>query len=143
MTGWRPGAVALDIDGTLFSAPHGSSVVDETMSPRLARAIDRVVELDVPVVLATGRSTFGVTPVLETLRLQRRSGQVLAVASNGSVTFSYPPVEVIDTGTNAVLGYFTKPGSGPMAVGPDGIVYFTDPATGRIHAVTVGTTPVV
>ena len=99
MSGWRPGAVALDIDGTLFSAPHGASVVDETMSSRLARAIDRVVDQDVPVVLATGRSTFGVTPVLETLRLQRRSGQVLAVASNGSVTFSYPPVELIDTVT--------------------------------------------
>ncbi len=93
---WRPRAVALDIDGTLFSAPHGSSVVDETLSPRLRRAIDLVVEQDVPVVLATGRSTFGITGVLEMLGLERHSGQVLAVASNGSVTFGYPPVEVID-----------------------------------------------
>ncbi len=93
---WRPAAIALDIDGTLFQAPHGSSVVDETLSPRLARVIDRVVEQDVPVVLATGRSTFGITGVLEMLELERRTGQVLAVASNGSVTFSYPPVEVLD-----------------------------------------------
>ena len=47
-------------------------------------------------------------------------------------------VEVIDTATHAVLGYFTRPGSGPMAVGPDGTLYFTDPTTGKTHAVTVG-----
>jgi YVTN family beta-propeller protein len=52
-------------------------------------------------------------------------------------------VEVIDTSTNAVLGYFTKPGAGAMAVGPDGTLYFTDPATGRMHAVTTGAPPVV
>jgi Cof subfamily protein (haloacid dehalogenase superfamily) len=97
--GWRPRTVALDIDGTLFQAPHGSSVVDETISPRVQAAIDRIVEQDIPVVLATGRSTFGITPVLETLGLERSSNEVLAVASNGSVTFAYPPVEVLDTVT--------------------------------------------
>ena len=40
-------------------------------------------------------------------------------------------VEVIDTATHSVLGYFTRPGSGPMAVGPDGTLYFTDPTTER------------
>jgi Cof subfamily protein (haloacid dehalogenase superfamily) len=97
--GWRPRAVALDIDGTLFRAPHGSSVVDETISPRVQSVIDRVVDQDVPVVLATGRSTFGITSVLETLGLRRSNHEVLAVASNGSVTFTYPPVEVLDTVT--------------------------------------------
>ena len=97
--GWRPAAVALDIDGTLLHAPHGSSVVDETVSPRVRAAVDRVVEQGVPVVLATGRSTFGITPVLEALRLDRVRDGVLAVASNGSVTFTYPPVEVLDTVT--------------------------------------------
>jgi Cof subfamily protein (haloacid dehalogenase superfamily) len=94
--GWRPKAIALDIDGTLLHAPHGSSVVDDTVSPRVLAAVDRVVDQGVPVVLATGRSTSGVTPVLETLRLERQRGGVLAVASNGSVTFAYPPVEVLD-----------------------------------------------
>jgi HAD superfamily hydrolase (TIGR01484 family) len=98
-SGWRPKAVALDIDGTLFQAPHGSSVVDETVSPRMAAAVDRIVDEGVPVVLATGRSTSGITTVLELLELERGRDQVLAVASNGSVTFAYPPVEVLDTVT--------------------------------------------
>lgn len=97
---WRPRAVALDIDGTLFQAPHGSSIVDETMSPAVLAAVARVVDAGVPVVLATGRSTFGITHVLDMLGLRRHDDQqLLAVASNGSVTFSYPPVEVLDTVT--------------------------------------------
>jgi len=51
-------------------------------------------------VLATGRSTFGITRVLEMLGLPRHAGDtVLTVASNGSVTFAYPPVEVLTTVT--------------------------------------------
>jgi HAD superfamily hydrolase (TIGR01484 family) len=46
------------------------------------------------VVLATGRSTFGITPVWDLLGLPPNGASVLAVASNGSVTFRYPPVEV-------------------------------------------------
>jgi hydroxymethylpyrimidine pyrophosphatase-like HAD family hydrolase len=37
--------------------------------------------------------------VLEMLQLDRDRDEVLAVASNGSVTFAYPPVEVLDTVT--------------------------------------------
>jgi Cof subfamily protein (haloacid dehalogenase superfamily) len=98
---WSPRLVALDIDGTLFSAPHGSSVVDETISPAVLQAVARAVDADVPVVLATGRSTFGMTHVVELLDLRRRDphGQVLAVASNGSVVFSHPPVEVLEAVT--------------------------------------------
>ena len=47
-------------------------------------------------------------------------------------------VEVVDTATNAVLGYFTKPSSGAMTTGPDGTLYFTDYANGKVYAVTVG-----
>jgi HAD superfamily hydrolase (TIGR01484 family) len=99
--GWQPKLVALDIDGTLFSAGHGTSTtVDETVTPAVQAAIDRVVEAGVPVVLATGRSTFGITRVLDLLGLPREAGdQVLTVASNGSVTFSYPPVELLTTVT--------------------------------------------
>ena len=99
--GWAPRLVALDIDGTLFSAPHGSSVVDETIAPDVLAAVARVVDAGVPVVLATGRSTFGMTHVIDLLGLRRRDpdGTLLAVASNGSVTFSYPPVEVLEAVT--------------------------------------------
>ncbi len=92
MTRWRPQVVALDIDGTLFGAPHGSGVVDETIAPAVRRAIDHVAAAGVHVVLATGRSTFGITGVLDLLGLPRDpAGEALAVASNGSVTFSYTP----------------------------------------------------
>ena len=98
---WRPRVVALDIDGTVFHAPHGSSVVEETISPAVQAAVARVVDAGVPVVLATGRSTFGMTHVIDLLDLRRHDphGRLLAVASNGSVTFSYPPVEVLDAVT--------------------------------------------
>ncbi len=99
--GWRPRLVALDIDGTLFRGGHGvaSTVVVDEATPRVRAAIDRVVDAGVPVVLATGRSTFGITHVLEHLGLPRGDEQVLTVASNGAVTFSYPPVEVLSTVT--------------------------------------------
>jgi Cof subfamily protein (haloacid dehalogenase superfamily) len=94
--GWQPKLVALDIDGTLFTAGHGvaSNTVDETITPAVRSAIDRVVDAGAHVVLATGRSTFGITHVLDLLELPRGDGTALAVASNGSVTFAYPPVEL-------------------------------------------------
>ena len=100
--GWQPKLVALDIDGTLFAAGHGiaRNTVDETITPAVREAVDRVVEAGAHVVLATGRSTFGISRVLDMLELPRRDGdKVLSVASNGSVTFAYPPVEVLTTVT--------------------------------------------
>jgi Cof subfamily protein (haloacid dehalogenase superfamily) len=98
--GWTPRLVALDIDGTIFAPPHGSSVVDETVSPAVHAAVGRVVDAGVPVVLASGRSTFGMTHVVDLLGLRRGGAErVLGVASNGSVTFSHPPVEVLGTVT--------------------------------------------
>ena len=100
--GWQPKLVALDIDGTLFSAGHGvaSNTVEESISPAVREAVDRVLDAGAQVVLATGRSTFGITRVLDMLELPRnRDDQVLSVASNGSVTFAYPPVEVLTTVT--------------------------------------------
>jgi HAD superfamily hydrolase (TIGR01484 family) len=104
-TGWQPRVVALDIDGTLFGAPHGSGVVDETIAPAVLEALAAAGAAGVQVVLATGRSTFGITGVLDMLGLPRRSAeQAFAVASNGSVTFGYapdrvPPVEILSTVT--------------------------------------------
>jgi HAD superfamily hydrolase (TIGR01484 family) len=63
-------------------------------------AIDRAVDAGTHVVLATGRSTSGITGVHDHLELPRDAGgRVFSVASNGSVTFGYPPVEVLTTGT--------------------------------------------
>jgi Cof subfamily protein (haloacid dehalogenase superfamily) len=101
-TGWRPKLVALDIDGTLFNAGHGQATytVQEEISPALREALDRVIDAGVHVVLASGRSTFGITGVLDLLDLPRSDDQqALTVASNGSVTFSYRPVEVLTTVT--------------------------------------------
>jgi HAD superfamily hydrolase (TIGR01484 family) len=100
--GWRPRLVALDIDGTLFTAGHGvaANVVEEAVTPRVQAAIDRVAEAGAHVVLATGRSTSGITGVLELLGLpEHGAGKAYTVASNGSVTFSYPPVEVLSAVT--------------------------------------------
>lgn len=100
--GWQPKLVALDIDGTLFAAGHGvaSNTVEETITPGVRAAVDRAIDAGAHVVLATGRSTFGITRVLDMLELPRGGAdRVLSVASNGSVTFSYPPVEVLDTVT--------------------------------------------
>ncbi len=100
--GWRPALVALDIDGTIFSAGHGtaSSTVTEEVSPALRSAVDRALAAGAHVVLASGRSTFGMTRVLDQLGLPREPAErVLGVASNGSVTFAYPPVEVLTTST--------------------------------------------
>ena len=100
--GWQPKLVALDIDGTLFAAGHGvaSNTVDEIITPAVRRAVDKAIDAGAHVVLATGRSTFGITRVLDMLELPRgRTDTVLAVASNGSVTFAYPPVEVLTTVT--------------------------------------------
>jgi Cof subfamily protein (haloacid dehalogenase superfamily) len=96
---FTPRLVALDIDGTLFPPVGDAGVVDETVSAPVREAIDRVVDAGVPVVLATGRSTFGITRVLDQLGLPRGDDKALTVASNGAVTFSYAPVEIVDTVT--------------------------------------------
>src|SRR3954470_2217670 len=85
--GWQPKLVALDIDGTLFTAGHGvaSYAVEETVTPAVKAAIARAVDARTHIVLATGRSTFGITQVLDLLGLPRnREDRVLTVASNGS-----------------------------------------------------------
>jgi len=88
MTGFKPRLVALDIDGTLLDA-------SEHIAPTVRLAVGRARDAGAHVVLSTGRSTFGLTRIVEALELP----DGLAVASNGAVTFSYWPVEVCDTVT--------------------------------------------
>lgn len=69
-----PRLVALDIDGTILQVPR-------PVSPRVLAAIDKAVASGTHVVLATGRSVFSTTPVLEQLGLV--AGEV--ICSNGAV----------------------------------------------------------
>jgi Cof subfamily protein (haloacid dehalogenase superfamily) len=96
---FTPRLVALDIDGTLFTTVPSTGAVEETISPAVVRAVRRAYEAGAHVVLATGRSTFGIAHVWDLLGLPPEGERVLSVASNGSVTFRYPPVEVRSTVT--------------------------------------------
>ena len=97
--GFAPRLVALDIDGTLFANEPSTGLVEETISPAVVEAIRRAYAAGAHVVMATGRSTFGITHVWDQLGLPLNGAKVLTVASNGSVTFRYPPVEVRSTVT--------------------------------------------
>ena len=97
-TGFTPKLIALDIDGTLYANVSSTGVVSEEISPAVKDAIDRAVDAGAHIVLSTGRSAFSITEVWDQLGLPRNGdGTVLTVASNGSVVFSYPPVEVLST----------------------------------------------
>jgi hydroxymethylpyrimidine pyrophosphatase-like HAD family hydrolase len=80
---WRPRLVALDIDGTVVD--H-----DGALPESVQKAVARVLDADVPVVLATGRSWHGTQPVFDELGLPPGP----SVASNGAVVVSYPPQEI-------------------------------------------------
>jgi len=99
LNGFDPRLVALDVDGTLFANEPSTGLVEETISPDVVAAVRRAYAAGAHVVLATGRSTFGITDVWDQLGLPLNGAKVLAVASNGSVTFRYPPVEVRSTVT--------------------------------------------
>ncbi len=75
--------LALDIDGTLVD-------FDERVTAPVVDVVRRAINAGVHVVLSTGRSVFGVVPLLDILGLEQ--GQ--CVASNGAVTFAYHPVQI-------------------------------------------------
>ena len=99
VNGFAPRLVALDIDGTLFANEPSTGLVEETISPAVVAAVRRAYAAGAHVVMATGRSTFGISHVWDQLGLPLNGAKVLSVASNGSVIFSYPPVEVRSTVT--------------------------------------------
>lgn len=96
---FTPRLVALDIDGTLYTNVPSTGQVEEVIRPAVVAAVRRAYASGAHVVLATGRSTFGITEVWDELGLPADGQSVLAVASNGSVTFGYPPLEILDTVT--------------------------------------------
>jgi Cof subfamily protein (haloacid dehalogenase superfamily) len=96
---FTPKLVALDIDGTLYANMPQTGTVDEVVTPAVHAAVQRAADAGAHIVLATGRSAFSITPVLHQLGLPRKGDQSLTVASNGSVIFSYPPLDVLRTVT--------------------------------------------
>ena len=68
-----PKLVALDIDGTLFANVPSTGQVEEThQRAASSTAVRRAYDAGAHVVLATGRSTFGITHVWDLLGLPRR-----------------------------------------------------------------------
>jgi len=83
-TGWQPGLVALDVDGTLVDRNGG-------LPPAIGAAIGSVVAAGVPVVLSTGRSWHGTKDLVDLLGLPPGP----SVCSNGAVIVSYPPEQIV------------------------------------------------
>ena len=93
---FSPKLLALDIDGTLLVPMAGSGVSSEQVTAAVREAIDRAVAAGCHIVLASGRSPLSMSHVLQHLGLPRSAGDpALVVASNGAVTFSFPPMKVL------------------------------------------------
>ncbi|MDQ3615391.1 MAG: Cof-type HAD-IIB family hydrolase [Actinomycetota bacterium] len=93
---FTPKLLALDIDGTLLVPMQESGISAEQVTPAVREAINRAVDSGCHVVLASGRSPLSMSHVLEHLELPRKvADPALVVASNGAVTFSFPPMKVI------------------------------------------------
>lgn len=80
---FAPKLVALDIDGTVVDG--SGHLPDDVRS-----AVRRVLDADVPVVLATGRGWEATQPIFDALGLPPG----WAVSANGAVVVQYPPLEV-------------------------------------------------
>src|SRR3954452_4323102 len=94
--GWTPKLVALDIDGTLLKWVEGAGTTHEEIAPAVGAAVHRARDAGCHVVLASGRSPHGMTPIADLLELHLDGGEPLwIVASNGAVVFRYPPLEVV------------------------------------------------
>ena len=93
---FSPKLVALDIDGTLLTPLPETGYSSEEVASAVRDAIDRALDAGCHVVLASGRAPLSMSMVLQHLGLPRDpADRALVVASNGAVTFSYPPMKVI------------------------------------------------
>lgn len=98
--GWRPGLVALDIDGTLLIPDPGRGSTSEIPSAGVIDAVRAVVEAGVPVVLCSGRAPLSMATLADRIGLteavRSRTGERLhVVGSNGAVVFRHAPTEVV------------------------------------------------
>jgi len=85
---FTPRLVALDVDGTLVDWHN-------TMAPAVRDAVRAAAHAGLHVVISTGRSVPGVMDAVDKVGMEHG----LAVASNGAVTFSYSPVELLEVTT--------------------------------------------
>jgi HAD superfamily hydrolase (TIGR01484 family) len=95
-SGWTPRLVALDIDGTLLKWVEGAGQTYEQIPPAVLEAVHAALDAGAHVVLSSGRSPHGMTPIADLLKIPREDADRLwVVASNGAVVFRYPPLEVV------------------------------------------------
>ncbi|MFS3128403.1 HAD family hydrolase [Nocardioides sp. Bht2] len=87
--------IALDIDGTLLRWVEGSGTVHGEVDPVVRDAVQRAAKAGAYVVLASGRSLHGMTPIADQLGLPHDDERLWVVASNGAVVLRYPPIEVV------------------------------------------------
>lgn len=81
-------AIALDLDGTLTDR-------NKRLPERNKQAIFKAIDAGVSVILASGRPTFGITPIADELELKKRGGYILAY--NGGNILDYKTGELIDS----------------------------------------------
>lgn len=94
--GWRPQLIALDIDGTLLRWVEGAGSSEPEMTAPVREAIRRARAAGAHIVLASGRSPHGMTPIADALDLVGDGDEPLwIVASNGAVVFRYPPMDIV------------------------------------------------
>lgn len=125
---WCPGLVALDIDGTLLRWIEGAGQTYEEISEATATAIRRARAAGAHIVLASGRSPHGMTPIADLLGLPTAGEPPLwVVASNGAVLFRYPPLRVVHEETfdarPAVAAVLAEHPSALVAVEERGVGY--------------------
>lgn len=82
---WKPRLIALDLDGTLIA--HSDRLPDD-----VAGAVRAAAGAGAVIVLATGRGWHATQWVADALGLPPG----FHVCSNGAVTVSYPPVEIVE-----------------------------------------------
>jgi HAD superfamily hydrolase (TIGR01484 family) len=126
--GWTPRLVALDIDGTLLRWVDGAGATYEEIAPAVGDAVHRARDAGAHIVLASGRSPHGMTPVADLLELHLPGADPLwVVASNGAVVFRYPPFEVVKEETfdaaPAVRAVLRRRPSALVAVEERGVGY--------------------
>lgn len=79
-------AIVLDLDGTLTDS-------QKRITPRTIEALHRANEMGVKIILASGRPTYGIAPVAQSLQLDKLGGYILAY--NGG--------EIVDWKTKEIL----------------------------------------
>ena len=92
---WTPRLIALDIDGTLLSWVEGSGQTHAEISPAVLDAVRHARAAGAHIVLASGRSPHGMTPVADALGIADEDDPLWIVASNGAVVFRYPPLDIV------------------------------------------------